>query len=131
MFGKLHYLKDMLYISYIPLIYCVYLLSYCIKWLVKNRFKLFYPHILIWWNVDRSMSNISLFFLQKYLPGQFCFHQTKCGWLQVIYGEYIYICVNTRALNYYNEYYNITMKRCWHILINKFYFPVGLIITSI
>ena len=39
--------------------------------------------------------------------------------------------VNTRALNYYNEYYNITMKRCWHILINKFYFPVGLIITSI
>ena len=33
------------------------------------------------------MTNISLFFLQKYLPGHFCFHQTKYGWLQVIYGE--------------------------------------------
>ena len=33
------------------------------------------------------MTNISLFFLQKCLPGQFYFHQTKCGWFQVIYGE--------------------------------------------
>ena len=33
------------------------------------------------------MTNISLFFLQKCLPGQFYFHQTKCGWFPVIYGE--------------------------------------------
>ena len=33
------------------------------------------------------MTNISLLFLQKYLSWQFCFHQTKCGWLRVIYGE--------------------------------------------
>ena len=42
---------------------------------------------ITWWNMDRSMTNISLLFLQKYLTGQFCFHQKKCGWLRVIYGE--------------------------------------------
>ena len=33
------------------------------------------------------MTNVSLLFLQKYLAGQFFFHQIKCGWLWVIYGE--------------------------------------------